>query len=75
MSSSSLSRYIRSLASSHSVEDVIRRIRSKRYSRTYNARKKEKFLRGHVWDAYDNMFNLNTIMNNDNKIFFGSFRC
>jgi len=71
MSSSSLSRYIRSLASSHSVEDVIRRIRSKRYSRTYNARKKEKFLRGHVWDAYDNMFNLNTIMNNDNKIFLG----
>jgi SpoVK/Ycf46/Vps4 family AAA+-type ATPase len=33
--------------------------------------KGRKFLRGHVWDTFDNQFNLNEIMSNKENIFLG----
>ena len=65
-----LSDYIRSLTEGRpAVANVVRRLRSRRPRRKKMGR---KFLRGHTWDSYDNMFNLKEIMNTtDNKIFLG----
>ena len=65
-----LTDYIKSLNEGRNrVADVVRRLRSKRIGRR---RRSKKFLKGFIWDAYDNMFNLKEIMNiNDNKIFLG----
>ena len=45
---------------------------SKARSKPKPKRRKTRLLRKHVWDAYDNKFNLKEIMNNsDNNIFLG----
>lgn len=40
-------------------------------SRAAQQRRGKKFLRAYTWDASDNMFNLNEIMNNKENIFLG----
>jgi hypothetical protein len=67
MMSSELRKYIRSLSrSNNSVLDTMHRLRSRKRRRS-----KQRFLKGHVWDSFDNQFNLNKIMENKENIFLG----
>lgn len=43
----------------------------RRLSRPVSRRRRKRFLRKFTWDANDNMFNLNKIMNENEKIFLG----
>ena len=69
---------------SRSIRDLIRDLgngsinfspevaRARVRNRSSKKRKTDRLLRKHTWDAWDNMFNLKEIMNNnDNKIFLG----
>ena len=67
MMSSELRKYIRSLARrSYSVADTMHRVRSRKRKKS-----NRRFLKGHVWDSYDNQFNLNKLMDNKENIFLG----
>jgi SpoVK/Ycf46/Vps4 family AAA+-type ATPase len=62
--------WIRELTTSTSFSPALARARGRAKAR---ARKRSKrFLRGYVWDSFDNQFNLNKIMENQSdKIFLG----
>jgi SpoVK/Ycf46/Vps4 family AAA+-type ATPase len=72
MMSNSIRELIRSLRSDVTVDytPVINRLKSRS---TVKARKRRsnRFLKHHTWDASDNMFNLNKIMQNKENIFLG----
>jgi hypothetical protein len=45
-----------------------------RSTKSKTRKRGKKLLRKYVWDAYDNNFNLNNIMSNNEKIFLGVFK-
>jgi len=68
--SNSVRQWIRDLAAGHNI--VSRSYPALARSTKTRARKRSKrFIRKHVWDIYDNQFDLNEIMSNNEKIFLG----
>jgi hypothetical protein len=68
--SNSVRQWIRDLAAGHNI--VSRSYPALARATKSRARKRSKrFIRKHVWDIYDNQFDLNEIMSNNEKIFLG----
>jgi len=55
------------------LKDMAAGIRPRSFAtvRRKSKRRAKRFLKGHTWDAADNMFSLKDIMKEDNKIFLG----
>ena len=60
--------WIRDLMANHNVVRSVGSLRARTRARN---RRNKRFLKGYTWDASDNMFNLNEIMNNKDNIFLG----